>query len=170
MKNFELVFETENIYYVKMSEYLFEEYLKMYSDIEIQRLLFKKVFNEDQIASWINRQIHDKNAHIYSMLEKETDEYIGNIEIIIKKDNVGEILLSIISEKQNKHYGMESIKAMINYATKEFNIDEFELYVKSDNSRAIHCYEKIGFIKSAQGLTEDDIHMSYKNNNSNNIK
>ena len=37
------------------------------------------------------------------------------------------------------------------------------LYVKSDNSRAIHCYSKIGFITSGSGLTEEDIHMNYKN-------
>lgn len=55
------------------------------------------------------------------MIEKETNEYIGNFEIIIKKDNVGEILLSIIPKKQNRHYGTESIKEMINYVTKEFN-------------------------------------------------
>lgn len=165
MENLELIYESENIYYVKVSEYLLEEYLKMYNDIEIQKLLFKKVFNKEQIESWVNKLIHDKNIHIYSMIEKETNEYIGNFEIIIKKDNVGEILLSIIPEKQNRHYGTESIKAMINYATKEFNINEFELYVKSDNSRAIHCYEKIGFITSGSMLAEEDIHMNYKNNN-----
>ena len=163
MENLELIFQSKNIYYVKMSEYLIKEYLKMYNNIEIQKLLFKKIFSKDQIASWVNKQINDKNAHIYSMIEKETNEYIGNFEIIIKKDNVGEIILSIIPEKQNRHYGTESIKAMINYATKEFNIHEFELYVKSDNSRAIHCYSKIGFITSGSGLTEEDIHMNYKN-------
>lgn len=55
------------------------------------------------------------------MIEKETNEYIGNFEIIIKKDNDGEILLSIIPEKQNRYSGTESIKAMINYVIKEFN-------------------------------------------------
>lgn len=104
-----------------MSEYLLKEYLKIYNNIEIQKLLFKKIFNKNQILSWVNKQINDKNAHIYSMIEKETNEYIGNFEIIITKDNVGEILLSIIPEKQNRHYGTESIKAMINYVTKEFN-------------------------------------------------
>lgn len=48
----------------------------------------------------VSKQINDKNAHIYSMIEKETNEYIGNFEIIIKKDNVGEILLSIIPKNK----------------------------------------------------------------------
>ena len=46
---------------------------------------------------------------------------------------------------------------------KNLIIHEFELYVKSDNSRAIHCYLKIGFITSNPGLTEEGIHMNYKN-------
>lgn len=46
---------------------------------------------------------------------------------------------------------------------KNLIIHEFELYVKSDNSRAIHCYLKIGFITSGPGLTEEGIHMNYKN-------
>ena len=100
MENLELIFQSENIYYVKMSEYLIKEYLKMYNNIEIQKLLFKKIFSKDQIVSWVNKQINDKNAHIYSMIEKETNEYIGNFEIIIKKDNVGEILLSIIPKNK----------------------------------------------------------------------
>ena len=46
---------------------------------------------------------------------------------------------------------------------KNLIIHEFELYVKSDNSRVIHCYLIIGFITSNPGLTEEGIHMNYKN-------
>lgn len=162
MGNFELVFASENIYYIHMTEYLLEDYLKMYNDQTIQKLLFKKTFTKEQIANWVNKQIIDKNAHVYSMIEKSTNEYIGNFEIIVKDNNVGEILLSITPNKQNQHYGTESIKAMMEYAAKEFNIEEFELYVKPTNSCAIHCYENVGFKKSSSGITEDNIHMSYK--------
>ena len=47
MEDLELIFQSENIYYVKMSEYLIKEYLKMYNNIEIQKLLFKKIFSKD---------------------------------------------------------------------------------------------------------------------------
>ena len=43
MENLELIFQSENIYYVKISEYLLKEYLKMYNNIEIQKLLLKKI-------------------------------------------------------------------------------------------------------------------------------
>lgn len=35
MENLKLIFQSENIYYVKMSEYLLKEYLKIYNNIEI---------------------------------------------------------------------------------------------------------------------------------------
>lgn len=34
-----------------------------------------------------------------------------------------------------------------------------ELYVYKNNFRAIHCYEKIAFIKDGVGITEGSIHM-----------
>ena len=60
MENLKLIFQSENIYYVKMSEYLLKEYLKIYNNIEIKKLLFKKIFNKNQIVSWVNKQINDK--------------------------------------------------------------------------------------------------------------
>ena len=96
------------------------------------------------------------------MLEKDTNEYVGNIEIIIKDNNIGEIMMSIVSDKQNKHYGTESLTAVMEYGKKQFNIDKYELFVYANNKRAIHCYEKVGFVQEGDGLTDDDIHMIYK--------
>ncbi len=39
MEVLKLIFQLENIYYVKMSEYLLKEYLKIYNNIEIQSYL-----------------------------------------------------------------------------------------------------------------------------------
>ena len=44
------------------------------------------------------------------MIEKETNEYKEGANLVI-----------YYTKKQNRHYGTESIKAMINYVTKEFN-------------------------------------------------
>lgn len=162
MDNYELVFASDNIYFIKLSKYLLEDYLKMYTDANIQKLLFKKSFTEEEILTWVSKLIDDNTKHIYSMIDKVTNNYIGNFEIIIKDKTKAEILLSITPGEQNKHYGTESIKAMIEYAKEKFKIIEFELYVKGENTRAIHCYQNIGFIQSGDGLDDDNIHMSYK--------
>lgn len=96
------------------------------------------------------------------MIEKITGEYIGNIEIMHQNNNIGEIGIFITANKQDKHYGTESMKRIIEYGYNELKLDGFELNVYSTNPRAIHCYEKVGFVNIGVGKTEDDIHMMLK--------
>lgn len=96
------------------------------------------------------------------MIEKETNEYIGNVEIMKIIENVGEIGITITPLKQNKHYGQEAMKSIINYALNIMNLENVDLNVYKTNPRAINCYEKVGFIRDGVGKTEEDIHMIYK--------
>ena len=41
---------------------------------------------------------------IYSMIEKNTGKFIGNIEIMDINNGIGEIGISIVPSMQNKHY------------------------------------------------------------------
>ena len=74
------------------------------------------------------------------MIEKSTGEYIGNIEIMEIKNNIGELGISITALKQDRHFGTEAIKALLKYAYEELNLDGMELNVYATNPRAIHCY------------------------------
>ncbi len=74
-------------------------------------------------------------------------------------DNTCEMLISITPDKQDKHYGIEAVNALLKYVFETLKLDGVELYVYANNLRAIHCYEKIGFIKDGVGITEEDIHM-----------
>ena len=156
----EIVFESENISFIKLSENLVNDYLLMVNDPNVQSKISHKVRTytlEDELK-WIKSKL-EENALCFSMIEKATGEYIGNIEIMNIKDNIGELGITITPLKQDKHYGTESIKALLNYAYEELGLDGMELNVYSKNPRAIHCYENIGFVRMGQGKTEDDIHM-----------
>lgn len=158
--NYEKLFESDNIYYIKMNESLADDYLNMYYDMEIQKLLFKKIFTKEEIEKWINKQLADKDACRFSMIEKGTDKYIGNIEIMNKGNNIGEIFISITPRQQNKHYGTEAIRTLVDYGKNDLKLQEIELYVAKNNPKAIHCYKKIGFIEDGNSLTENDVHMT----------
>lgn len=93
------------------------------------------------------------------MIEKETNEFIGNIEIMEIKNNIDEMGIAITPKKQDKHLGQEAIKRFIEYAFNALSLDGLELNVYNFNTRGIRCYEKVGFIKDGQGKTEEDIHM-----------
>lgn len=160
----EKVFESENLYYVKVNRELINDYLNMINDREIRKLISDKSFVEityDQELEWVNEKLNN-NSVVFSIIEKETNEFVGNIELMNIRSNIGELGISISSNKQNKHYGTESIKAMINYIYENKIVEELDLNVFNFNERAIHCYEKIGFVKDGIGITENDIHMKYK--------
>ena len=157
---YEKIFESERIIFIKITEKLVHEYLEMVNDIEVQKYIShnRKTYELDGELEWIKSKLND-NAIIFSMIEKETNEFIGNIEILEIKDNVGEMGIAITPKKQDKHYGQEAIKRFIEYAFNDLELDSLELNVYNFNPRGIRCYEKVGFIKDGPGKTEEDIHM-----------
>lgn len=163
MKNiddFKVVFETERIYFVKVSEKLVQDYLNMVNDIEVQKYIShnrKEYALEDELE-WIENKLKE-NAVVFSMIEKGTNDFIGNIEIMDIENNKGELGIAIISLKQNKRFGQEAIKKIIDYAFNTLNLDSLDLNVYDFNPRAICCYEKVGFKRLGQGKTKEDIHM-----------
>ncbi len=160
MSKYDVVFESDNIAYIKLSESLIDDYLKMVNDPNVAKMISHKerVYTYEQELEWVKEKLN-QNACIFSMVEKTTGEYIGNIEIMDITNNIGEIGITITASKQNKHYGTEAMKKIIEYGYNELNLDGFELNVYSTNPKAIHCYEKVGFVNAGIGKTEDDIHM-----------
>ena len=163
MDKYNIVFESDNIIYVKVSDNLIDDYLNMINDYNIAKMISKNIhiYTYEEELKWVKEKLSE-NAYIFSMIEKNTGEFIGNIEIMSINNNIGEIGIAITTNKQNKHYGTESIKKIIEYGYNELNLDGFELNVYSTNPRAIRCYEKVGFINIGPGKTKDDIHMVLK--------
>ena len=159
-ENYEIVFESANICYVKLNEKLINDYLIMLNDPNVANKISHKVrtYTYEQELNWLKRKL-EENALCYSMIEKATGEYIGNIEIMEIKNNIGELGISITSSKQDRHFGTEAIKALLKYAYEELHLDGMDLNVYATNTKAIHCYEKVGFLSDGIGKTEEDIHM-----------
>lgn len=152
------MFESDRIIFVKLSEQYIDDYIKMYTDSNIQKTLFKKEYDYNTIINWIKKEISDKKKYKYSMLDKLTKDFIGNIEII-QKDEVAEIMISITPSKQGMHYATEAIKSIIEYGRKELGITKYDLNVYKNNSKAIHIYEKAGFVQDNENLSDGSIHM-----------
>lgn len=160
-EDYEVVFESTNIYFIKLTKKLINDYLTMINDPNVARFIGHdaRTYTYEQESEWVESRLREK-ALCYSMIEKATGEYIGNIEILKIKNNIGELGISITATKQDKHFGTEAIKALLEYAREELKLDGMELIVYATNPRAIHCYEKVGFISDGTGKTENDIHMS----------
>ena len=161
-----ILFESEHINFVNVSEDLIFDYLEMVNDIEVQKYISnnRHAYTYEDEVNWVDRKLKEK-ALVFSMIEKDTDEFIGNIEIMDIKNNVAEMGISITRRKQDKHFGEESIKRLIKYAFETLNLDALELNVFDFNPRGIRCYEKCGFKKDGLKGKSGEIHMIIKNTN-----
>ena len=151
------VFETENIKFIELTESLVEDYLSMINDINVARLLGRtKTVTEEGERNWIRMNL-EKKAPVFSMIEKSSGKFIGNIELMDVHDEEAELGITITANMQDKGYGTESVPAIVEYGMKELNLKRIFLKVFPDNLRAIHVYEKCGFRE--YGRTEEDVLM-----------
>lgn len=145
---YNILFESDNIYYVELDKKLIDDYLIMVNNYDVQSKISKKrkIYTFESELEWIDNKLKEK-AVIFSMIDKKTKEFVGNVEFMHILDGKAEIGISITPKYQNKHYGTETLKTMINYGFNELNLDEIYLIVFSNNDRAIHCYQNLGFVE-----------------------
>ena len=156
------VFESDRILFVTVTEDLLDDYLEMVNDIEhVARFIGKRTtpITAEKEKAFIQSKIEEK-AQIYSMIERSSGAFIGNIEFMDVKDGTAELGIAITAAKQNLGYGVESIRRMLQYGFHTLGLDRVFLKVYPDNSRAIHVYEKCRF--SEYDRTEEDIFMEIR--------
>ena len=141
------VFESENIIYVRPSFDLVPEYLEMVNDIEnVARFIGdrREPLSEKDEIDYIKDKM-DNDATMFSMLEKDTREFIGNIEFFNRTFDAAEWGIVITTKMQNKGYGKEALMRSVEYGFNELGLNRIFLSVYADNPRAVHVYEKSGF-------------------------
>ncbi len=141
------VFESERISFVEVSEHLVKDCLIMVNDIEhVDRFIggWHAPFTEEQEVRWVRKKLAEK-APVFSMIEKNSGRFIGNIELMDVSDTVGELGIAVTAEKQNLGYGTEAVLAITDYGVRYLGLKRIFLRTNPLNVRAIHVYEKCGF-------------------------
>ncbi|MBR4913911.1 MAG: GNAT family N-acetyltransferase [Clostridiales bacterium] len=142
-----VIFESENINYVRPSFDLVPEYLEMVNDIEnVARFIGdrREPLTEKDEIDYIKNKM-DNNATMFSMIEKKTNKFIGNIEFFNRVFEEAEWGIVITTKMQNKGYGREALMRSVEYGFNELGLNRIYLSVYVDNPRAIHVYEQCGF-------------------------
>lgn len=143
----ETVFESERIIFVRPSFDLIPDYLEMVNDIDnVARFIGERrePLTEEEERDYIKDKM-DKDATMYSMLEKGTKKFIGNIEFFNRKDDEAEWGIVMTASMQNRGYGKEALKRTIDYGFNDLGLRRIYLEVYVDNPRAVHVYEQCGF-------------------------
>ena len=155
----EPIFASEHISFVRVSEDLVPEYLAMVNDYDrVGRLIGRgrDPISEEQDRRWVQKKLTE-GAPVFSMLEKNTGAFIGNIELMDVADGAGELGIAVTAQMQDRGFGTEAIPAMVRYGMEILGLHRIFLKVFPDNARAIHVYEKCGF--RAYDRTEKDVFM-----------
>ena len=150
-----VIFESKRINFVEISEDLIKEYLIMINDLENVDIFiggYHDPYTEEQELNWVREKLNEKN-NIYSLIEKETGEFIGNIEYMNLKDGAAELGIALTEKKQNQGFGTEAILALLKYGKETLGLKRVYLRTNLNNFRAIHVYEKCGF--KEYGVKED---------------
>ena len=156
------ILESENIRYVKVSELLIPDYLKMINDLDhVGRFIGKRTepVSAEKESKWVREKLAEK-AILFSMLEKQSGAFIGNIELMDAAEAEAELGIAITADMQDRGYGTEAIRAVTGYAFATLGLKRVFLKVYPDNARAVRVYEKCGFREYDR--TEEDVFMEIR--------
>ena len=145
--NRDVILESDNIYYVNISYDLIDEYLKLFNNPNIKKFITAdpKPYTYENRFMCVKEALETDTLIILSMFDKKSGRFIGNVDFDNITSNNAEIGIVINEEFQNNHYGWEALKRFIDYGFNDLKLEEIYLGVYSNNDRAVHLYEKLGF-------------------------
>lgn len=98
---------------------------------------------------WRERLSKRQNDRDIDLVAVAESEIIGQISLSgnsgVLRRHAGSIAISVIEKAQGQGVGTALMKAMTEYADEWTTIFRLELFVYSDNAKAIALYEKFGF-------------------------
>lgn len=153
------VFASDSIRYVEVTEALLPDYLAMVNDIaRVARFIGRRAepIPEEEERAWV-RGKRAENAPIFSMLEKATGAFIGNVELMDVCGGEAELGIAVTAGMQDRGFGKEAVQAIAAWGRDRLGLKRIALKVYPENARAIHVYEQCGFREYAR--TDADICM-----------
>lgn len=161
----EQVFESDTIRFVRVTECLVNDYLEMVNDESNYTGSTGgtvKKYTVEQELKWVREKRAEK-AMVFSMIDKKSGRFIGNIELMDPTDSEGELGIAITAKMQNLGYGTEAVTALTEYAMHQLRMKRVFLRTHPNNSRAIHVYQKCGF--KEYGRTDSHVYMERNRQN-----
>lgn len=148
MKYFNKI-DGDNIYLSPVNIEDVEKYVEWFSNPRISDNLHstKKLFNLENEREKLSSKLSEGD-YTFSIIRKSDNTLIGNcgfnrIDNIDRTATVGIFIGD--EDNQNKGYGSEALRVLLNYGFGVLNLNNIDLKVFDFNARAIRCYEKVGF-------------------------
>lgn len=153
--NYNIELESENLIFIKPTYDFIDDCLIVANDEENIRFISKRERNysrEDEIE-WIKSKI--ESGTVLFVLEKNTHKFVGTFEFLEITDDYAELGLCITRSMQNRGYGTEIEKRIIDYSFNKLNLKYLTAYIFDYNERSLHCSKKLGFTEFEVGEEVD---------------
>ncbi|MCL2532247.1 MAG: GNAT family N-acetyltransferase [Oscillospiraceae bacterium] len=127
-----------------------ETYAKWLNDPAMTVLAggYTQIHSSDAARKHLEDDATRSNAHWYSIVLREGERLIGNINLgKINPESRNAELGIFIGEQADRGcgYGTEAVRLMLGYGFHTLNLHNIKLEVFADNAQGIACYEKVGF-------------------------
>lgn len=160
------MFSSERLQFRKMEEKDIERYHFWRNDIDVMKTTSTSLdlYSLDETRHFVeNIILNSASSKSYVIEEREGNIAIGVTSLInIDTKNRNAECIIDIGEKEywGKGYGTESLKMLLEYAFLELNLHRVSLRVFSLNERAIHIYNKLGFM--IEGIIRESLYRNGK--------
>ena len=148
---FEPVLESERMLFVRPSETLIADYILLMNDFEnVGRFIRSGPpaqsarYDETHELAWV-RKTREENAQAFSLIEKSSGDFIGNIELMGVTGAQAELGIALTAKKQNAGFGTEAVSALTSYGFGALGLERIFLRTNPKNARAICVYTRCGF-------------------------
>ena len=153
------IFESKRIIFAEVSEAFVPDYLLMVNDYEhVNRFIggayggSAHTYTEEDEIRWVREKLEEK-APVFSMVEKTSGEFIGNIELMDVTGAEAELGIALTAAKQDRGFGTEAVAALVRFGFETFGLRRITLRTRLFNERAFHVYQKCGFRETARDGT-----------------
>ncbi len=134
------------IKFVKPEERYIESFWQTVDTVarEKKYLAMTEAFPLDSTIEFIKSSI-EKNIPQLFVIDTKIDRCVGWGDAMPKNETTGYLGTSLLAEYRDQGIGKRLLQAIIELS-KEYGYHSIELDVRSSNTRAIHVYEKAGFV------------------------
>jgi diamine N-acetyltransferase len=119
------------------------------NDRDLQALLLARVRGSDeaQVRQWLRDRTSGADSLFFIIAESPADRCIGYVQLaaIDWVDRVGDLGICVAPGHQRRGAGTRALTLAMDALRRTWGIRKINLRVRSDNLRAIRCYERLGF-------------------------
>jgi diamine N-acetyltransferase len=126
-----------------------EQLTNLRNDRNLQALLLARVRGSDegQVRQWLRERTASEDSLFFVIADSPADRCIGYLQLTAINwiDRNGELGICLAPSHQGHGAGTRALSLAVDALRRTWGIRKINLRVRSDNLRAIRCYERLGF-------------------------